>query len=100
MVRALARLLEAHGITWDPVRNHIAYLAHVLNLAVKKFLSTLKIQCRTPEDEWEVLEYKARQKGTQKYQIIGTSPFDRAIQKIRKISSLVNYPPGHVKAFE
>jgi hypothetical protein len=51
MVRALARLLEAHGITWDPVRNHIACLAHVLNLAVKKFLSTLKIQCRTPEDE-------------------------------------------------
>jgi hypothetical protein len=29
-----------------------------------------------------------------------TSPFDRAIQKVRKISSLVNYPPGHVKAFE
>jgi hypothetical protein len=51
MVKALARLLEAHGITWDPIRNHIACLAHVLNLAVKKFLSTLKIQCRTSEDE-------------------------------------------------
>ena len=100
MVKALARLLEAHGITWDPIHNHIACLAHVFNLAVKKFLSTLKIQCRTLEDEWEVLEYKAQQKSTQKYQILGTSPFDRAIQKIRKISNLVNYPLGHVKAFE
>jgi hypothetical protein len=33
MMKALARLLEAHGIIWDPVHNHIACLAHVLNLA-------------------------------------------------------------------
>jgi hypothetical protein len=64
MVKALARLLEALRITWDPIHNHISCLAHVLNLAVKKFLTTLKIQSRTPEDEWEVLEYKACLKGS------------------------------------
>ena len=60
MVTALAQLLGTYGITWDSIHNHIACLAYVLNLVVKKFLSTLKIQCQTPKDEWEVLEYKAR----------------------------------------
>ena len=71
-------------------------------LAVKEFLKTLKIQERTPEDEWEILEYKARiasSKRKSKYEIKGTNSFDCAIQKVRKISSLVNFPPGHLTSF-
>ena len=103
MVRALAARLAEKGIEWDPERNHIACLTHVINLAVKEFLKTLKIQARTPEDEWEVLEFHARQASStdpwQKYKIKGNNPFDRAIQKIRKISSLINYPPSHLSDF-
>lgn len=36
----------------------------------------------------------------QRYQITGTNPFDRAIQKVHKVSSLINYPLGHLKSFE
>jgi hypothetical protein len=104
MVTALSHRLAEKGIQWDAERHHIACLAHVINLAVKEFLSTLKIQSRTPEDEWEVLDFQARQTSStdphQKYKIKGNNPFDRAIQKIRKVSSLINYPPSHLKNFE
>jgi hypothetical protein len=104
MVTALSQRLAEKGIQWDAKRHHIACLAYVINLAVKQFLSTLKIQSRTPEDEWEVLEFQARRIAStdphQKYKIKGNNPFDRAIQKIRKVFSLINYPPSHLRDFE
>jgi hypothetical protein len=103
MATALSQLLHEQGITWNAERNHIACLTHVINLAVKEFLTTLKIQSCTPEDEWAILEFNARsipKNSRQKYQIKGNNPFDCAIQKIRKISSLINYPPSYFKDFE
>ena len=47
---SLSQLLDKVGVQWDPERNHIACLTHVINLAVKEFLKTLKIQECTPED--------------------------------------------------
>ena len=44
-------LLERDGVKWDAQQRHIACLAHVLNLAVKAFLSNLKIM---PVDEFEI----------------------------------------------
>lgn len=104
MVTALEQLLAEKGIIWNAERNHIPCLAHVINLAVKDFLNALKIQSRTPEEEWEVLEFKARSLSSkdsrQKYKIDSNNPFDRAIQKIRKVSSLINWPPSHLKSFQ
>ena len=102
LCEALSALLDEEGVQWDAMRNHIACLTHIINLAVKEFLKTLKIQERTPEDEWEVLEYKARiasSKRKSKYEIKGTNSFDHAIQKVRKISSFINFPPSHVTSF-
>lgn len=102
LCESLSALLDEKGIKWDDTKNHIACLTHIINLAVKEFLKTLKIQERTPEDEWEVLEYRARiasSKKKSKYTIKGTNPFDRAIQKVRKISGLINFPPSHHTSF-
>jgi len=88
MATVLYQLLHERGITWDAERNLVACLAHVINLAVKEFLATLKIQSRSPEDEWAVLEFKARsapKNPHQRYQIKGNNPFDRAIQKIQRM---------------
>ena len=104
MVTALKQLLAEKGIIWNAERNHIPCLAHVINLAVKNFLNALKIQSQTSENKWEVLEFKARSLSSkdswQKYKIDSNNPFGRAIQKIRKISYLINWPPSHLKSFQ
>jgi hypothetical protein len=100
---SLSRLLASQGVLWDAKRHHIACLTHIINLSVKEFLKTLKIQECTPEDEWDVLEHQANtasQRKKPKYEIKGINPFDRAIQKVRKISSLINFPPSHLTSFE
>ena len=51
LCESLSALLEEKGVKWDATRNHIACLTHIINLAVKEFLKTLKIQERTSEDE-------------------------------------------------
>src|SRR5947207_441285 len=51
MIERLTIILREHGVIWDGPSHHIACLAHVLNLTIKKFLSTLKIGAPTVEDE-------------------------------------------------
>src|SRR5947199_92620 len=104
MIERLTIILREHGVTWDGPSHHIACLAHVLNLAVKKFLSTLKIGAPTAEDEWiskggEVLNSN-ESSSRRRYQIKGDNEFDRVMQKIRKLSNLINYPPSHLQDFE
>ena len=36
-------LYESHSIDWNWEENHIARLAHVLNLAVQEFLKNIKV---------------------------------------------------------
>ena len=50
MVAALSQRLAEKGIQWDAEKHHIACLAHVINLAVKQFLRTLKIESQTPSE--------------------------------------------------
>lgn len=48
------------------------------------------------------MEYRAHiasSKRKLRYTIKGTNPFDRAIQKVRKISGLINFPPSHHTSF-
>jgi len=41
MARELERMLEDIGVTWDRKTNHIPCLAHIINLVVQQFLTTL-----------------------------------------------------------
>jgi len=45
MVKELERLLEEHDIEWDHTKYHIPCLTHVINIAVQKFLASIKSDC-------------------------------------------------------
>ena len=53
MMKELSKLLRKRdGIKWNGPAHHIRCLAHVINLAVKAFLSSLKITKVSDENEW------------------------------------------------
>ena len=53
MMKELSKLLRNRdGIKWSGTAHHIRCLAHVINLAVKAFLSNLKIAKLSEEHEW------------------------------------------------
>ena len=53
MMKELAKLLRKHdSIKWNGPAHHIRCLTHVINLAVKAFLSNLKIAPLREEHEW------------------------------------------------
>jgi len=54
MTRELQSTLEASGIEWPAVRNHIPCMAHVIQLAIGEFMSSLGEKGRTKS--WEVHE--------------------------------------------
>jgi len=51
MTRELQSTLEASGIEWPALRNHIPCLAHVIQLALGAFMSSLGVKGRTKS--WE-----------------------------------------------
>jgi hypothetical protein len=55
MTRKLQSLLEASGIEWPPVRNHIPCMAHVTKLALGAFMSSLGVKRLTKS--WEAHEH-------------------------------------------
>ena len=54
MIRKLQTPLEACGIEWPALRNHIPCMAHVIQLALGAFMSTLDEKGRTKS--WEAHE--------------------------------------------
>jgi len=54
MTRELQSTLEASGIVWPALRNHIQCMAHVIQLAVGAFMSSLGVNGRTMS--WEAHE--------------------------------------------
>jgi len=54
MTRELQSTLEASGIEWPALRNHIPCMAHVIQLALGAFMSSLGVKCRTKS--WEAHE--------------------------------------------
>jgi len=54
MTRELQSTLEASGIKWPALRNHIPCIAHVIQLAVGAFMSSLSVKGRTKS--WEAQE--------------------------------------------
>ena len=51
MTRELDSTLEASGIEWPALRNHILCMAHVIQLALGTFMSSLGLKGRTKS--WE-----------------------------------------------
>jgi len=54
MTRELQSTLEASGIEWPALSNHIPCMAHVIQLALGAFMSSLGVQGRTKS--WEAHE--------------------------------------------
>jgi hypothetical protein len=54
MTRELQSTLEASGIEWPALINHIPCMAHVIQLALGAFMSSLGVQGRTKS--WETHE--------------------------------------------
>jgi len=54
MTRELQLTLEASGTEWPALRNHIPCMAHVIQLALGAFLSSLGVKGRTKS--WEAPE--------------------------------------------
>ena len=54
MTRELQSTLGASGIEWPVLRNHIACMAHVIQLGLGAFISSLGVKGRT--ESWEAHE--------------------------------------------
>jgi hypothetical protein len=54
MTRELQSTLEASGIEWPALRNHIPCMAHVIQLALGAFMSSLGVKGHTKS--WEAHE--------------------------------------------
>jgi len=55
MIRELQSTLEASGIEWPALRNHIPCMAHVIQLALGAFMSSLGVKGRTKS--WDAHEH-------------------------------------------
>ena len=54
MTRELQSTLEASGIEWPALRNHIPCMGHIIQLALGAFMSSLSVKGRTKS--WEAHE--------------------------------------------
>jgi len=55
MTRELQSTLEASGIEWAALRNHIPCMVHIIQLALGAFMSSLGVKGRTKS--WEAHEH-------------------------------------------
>jgi len=102
---------------WNGLAHHIPCFAHVINLAVKAFLSNLKIAPLSAEHNWSnstsVLsksiqddesesesEEDEDEEEEEDYNIIENNNLTSALQKCRAVSRAVNFPQGRILAFE
>jgi len=96
MTRELKSTLEASGIDWPALRNHIPCMAHVIQLALGAFISGLGVKGCTRS--WEAHE-RVQHFGENESMDIGTS------QRLRKkgnarISNVSAIKPGLAKIIE
>ena len=96
MTRELQTTLEASGIEWPALRNHIPCMAHVIQLALGALMSSLGVKGRTKS--WEAHE-RDQQFGENESTDIGKS------QRLRKegnarINNVSAMRPGLSKIIE
>lgn len=54
MTSCLSKLLESGGTEWSAVRNHLACMTHVIQLALSAFMTSLGVKARNKS--WEEAE--------------------------------------------
>jgi hypothetical protein len=96
MTRELKSTLEASGIEWPALRNHIPCMVHVIQLALGAFMSSLCVTGRTKN--WETHQ-RNEQCGENESIDIGRS------QRLRKegnarINKVLAMRPGLAKILE
>jgi len=96
MTPELQSKLKASGIEWPALRNHIPWMAHVIQLALGAFMSSLGVKGRTKS--WEAHE-RDQQLGETKSIDIGKSQWLRkeGNARINKVSAM---RPGIAKIIE
>ena len=96
MTRELQSTLEASGIKWPALRNHIPCMAHVIELALGAVMSSLGVKGRTKS--WEARE-RDQQFGENESIDIGKSQRLRkeGNARINKVSAM---RPGLAKIIE
>ena len=96
MTRQLQLTLESAGIEWSALRNHIPCMAHVIQLCLGAFMSSLGVKGRTKS--WEANErdehFGENESGvptsTERHQNVGTA----------RIARVTSMPPGLAKIIE
>jgi hypothetical protein len=96
MTREVQSTLESLGIEWPALRNHIPCMAHIIQLALGAFMSSLGVKGRTKS--WEAHE-RDQQLGENESIDIGKS------QRLRKesnarINKVLAMNPGLAKIIE
>jgi len=113
MSKCLSTLLcNNDRIIWDPIKNHIDCLAHVLNLGVQSFIKTLKVSPLTDEEKFDLGLPESdsddlddlnplRRSVAPPPHINPTQPstFKDTIEKLRSLSKAINFPPTRLQAF-
>jgi len=96
MTRELQSTLQASGIEWPALRNHVPCMAHVIQLASSAFMSSLRVKGRTKS--WEAHE-RDQQFGENENTHIGKSQRLRkeGNARINKVSAM---KPGLAKIIE
>ena len=82
MCAALSRLLENIGIEWDPKKYQISCMNHVINLAVQKFITSVKVMIDDEDDDEIERELQEGEDNTT------ASGFAKAMYKIRTITKV------------
>jgi len=96
MTRELQSTLEALGIEWPALKNHIPCMPHVIQLALGAFTSSLGVKDRTKS--WEAHE-RDQQFGENEIIDIGKSQTLRKEGNAR-INKLLAMKPGFAKIIE
>jgi len=96
MTRELQSTLEASGIKWPALRNHIPCMSHVIQLALGAFISSLGVKDCT--ESWEAHE-RDQQFGENESMDIGKSQRHRkeGNARINRVSAM---KPGLAKIIE
>jgi len=96
MTRELQTTLEASGIEWPALRNHIPCMAHAIQLSLGAFMSSLSVKGRTKS--WEAHE-RDQQFGENEITDIGKSQRLQKEWNVR-INKVLAMRPGLAKIIE
>ncbi|CCG85092.1 protein of unknown function [Taphrina deformans PYCC 5710] len=96
MAATLSQLLNADGISWSATENHLACMAHIINLAAKQFLTTLKAEAPS-RNETYAIEGLADELELQKSHVSGVAA---TLWRVRSFVKYICSSPRREASFE